>query len=120
MSESIIAKKSFEFSVKHVLFYKKFVFENKELVLSRQLLRSGTSIGANVREGINAQSKMDFIHKLSISQMECDETIYWLDLLFTTDYISEEEYLDLKNDATELLKILRSIIITTKKNMQSN
>lgn len=70
--------------------------------------------GANIREALNAQSKMDFIHKLSISQKECDETIYWLELLYETEYISKEEFEILKNQAQELLKIIRSIIITTK------
>lgn len=114
MSESIVGKKSFEFAVRIINFYKKFSHENKEYVLSRQILRSGTSIGANVREALNAQSKMDFIHKLSIAQKECDETIYWLELLKETEYISDEIYHDLKNPAVEILKIIRSIIITTK------
>lgn len=78
MSESIVGKKSFDFAIKIVNFYKKFSSENKEYVLSKQILRSGTSVGANIREALNAQSKMDFIHKLSISQKECDETIYCL------------------------------------------
>ncbi|AZA55000.1 four helix bundle protein [Chryseobacterium sp. G0201] len=114
MSESIVGKKSFEFAIKIVCFYKKFSIEKKEFVMSKQILRSGTSVGANVREALNAQSRMDFIHKLSISQKECDETIYWLELLFATDYISKEEFESLKNPATEILKIIRSIIITTK------
>ncbi|WP_228434749.1 four helix bundle protein [Chryseobacterium defluvii] len=67
-----------------------------------------------MREALNAQSKMDFIHKLSISQKECDETVYWLELLFATDYISKEEFENLKNKALEILKMIRSIIITTK------
>jgi four helix bundle protein len=114
MSESIVGKKSFEFAIKIVCFYKKFSLEKKEFVMSKQILRSGTSVGANVREALNTQSRMDFIHKLSISQKECDETIYWLELLFATDYISKEEFESLKNPATEILKMIRSIIITTK------
>jgi len=82
--------------------------------MSKQVLRSGTSVGANIREALNAQSRPDFIHKLSISQKECDETIYWLELLFATDYISKEEFESLKNPATEILKMIRSIIITIK------
>lgn len=116
MSDSIVGRKSFEFAVKIVNFYKKFSVEKREFILSKQLLRSGTSVGANIREGINAQSKRDFIHKLSIAQKECDETIYWIDLLFETNYIQKEDFDDLKNDATEILKILRSIIKTTKAN----
>jgi four helix bundle protein len=114
MSESIVGKKTFEFAIQIVNFYKKFSIEKKEYILSKQILRSGTSVGANVREALNAQSKMDFIHKLSISQKECDETIYWLELLFATEYISKEEFESLKGQAQEILKIIRSIIITTK------
>ncbi len=111
---SIIKKKSFEFAVRIVNLYKLLCSERKEFVLSKQLLRSGTSIGANVREGLNAQSQADFIHKLAISQKECDETSYWLELLKETGYINESEYISIHNEATELLKIIRSIILTTK------
>ncbi|WP_324290986.1 four helix bundle protein [Chryseobacterium wangxinyae] len=97
-----------------VNFYRKFIVDKKEYILSKQLLRSGTSIGANVREALNEQSRLDFIHKLSISQKECDETIYWLELLYETQYISKEEFEKLINPAMEIFKILRSIIITTK------
>ncbi len=117
MSNSIIKIKSFEFAVSIVKFYRQFSIKNKEYVLSRQLLRSGTSVGANVREALNAQSRPDFIHKLSISQKECDETIYWIELLYAADYISKEEFDGLVNPATEILKIIRSIIITSKKNL---
>jgi len=116
MSDSIVGRKSFSFAVKIVNFYKKFSVEKREFILSKQLLRSGTSIGANVREGINAQSTKDFIHKLSIAQKECDETSYWIELLFETNYIQKEDFDDLKSDATEILKILRSIIKTSKAN----
>lgn len=114
MSESIIGKKSFDFAVIIVNFYRKFIVDKKEYILSKQLLRSWTSVGANVREALNAQSRLDFIHKLSISQKECDETIYWLELLYETEYISKDELQRLKNPAIEILKIIRSIIITTK------
>lgn len=86
--------------------------------MSKQILRSGTSIGANIREAVNAQSKLDFIHKLSIAQKECNETIYWLELMTETNYISKEEFNELNNDAAEILKILKSIIITTKANLK--
>ena len=114
MNDNILKKKSFEFAIRIVNLYKLLTSERKEFVLSKQLLRSGTSIGANVREGLNAQSKADFVHKLSIAQKECDETLYWLELLKETSYINESEFSSINNDATELLKILRSIIITTK------
>lgn len=76
MSESVVKTKSFELAIKGVNFYKYLVSEKKEFVMSKQFLRSVTSVGANVREAVNAQSKADFIHKLSISQKECDETLY--------------------------------------------
>lgn len=83
--------------------------------MSKQLLRSGTSIGANVRESQNGESKADFIHKLAIAQKETDETLYWLELLKETDFIAENEFQSMHADAVELLKIIRSIIITSKK-----
>ncbi|MBF4470164.1 four helix bundle protein [Flavobacterium sp. HJJ] len=92
MSESIIRIKSFELAIRGVNFYKYLVSEKREFVMSKQFLRSVTSVGANIREAVNAQSKADFIHKLSISQKECDETMYWLELLKETDYISEKEF----------------------------
>ena len=113
MSENIVKSKSFAFAVRTVNFYK-ILNERKEFILSKQLLRSGTSVGANVREAINGQSIADFIHKLSISQKECDESIYWLELLKATNYINEKEFNSMYDDAVELLKIIRSIIITTK------
>ena len=114
MSESIIKDKSFAFAIRIVNLYKLLTIERKEYVLSKQLLRSGTSIGANVREALNAQSTPDFIHKLSISQKECDETLYWLELLNETNYISIKEFSSMNDDATEILKVIRSIIITSK------
>ena len=116
MSESIVKNKSFELAVQGVNFYKLLISEKKEFVISKQFLRSVTSVGANVREAINAQSKADFIHKLSISQKECDETLYWLELLKETNYISDLEFKPLHELNTEVLKIIRSIIITSKKN----
>ena len=117
MSESIIRKKSFELAILGVNFYKYLASEKKEFVISKQFLRSVTSIGANVREALNAQSKADFIHKLSISQKECDETMYWLELLKETNYISENEFDSIHQQSNEVLKIIRSIIITSKKNL---
>ena len=90
--------------------------ERKEFVMSKQFLRSGTSVGANVREAINAQSKADFVHKLAIAQKECDESLYWLELLKETKYINETEFISMSDDAVEILKIIRSIILTTKSN----
>lgn len=113
---NIVRDKSFAFAVRIVNLYKHLKNDKNEYIMSKQLMRSGTSIGANVREGVNAQSKKDFIHKLAIAQKECDESIYWLELLVETKYLNKEEYNSLVNDATELLKIIKSIIITTKNN----
>lgn len=111
---NIIREKYFEFTVEVVKLCKGIMENKKEFVLSKQLMRSGTSIGANVRESSNAQSTADFIHKLSIAQKETDETLYWLELLKATGYISEEDFRKFYNECEELLKIIRSIILTTK------
>lgn len=118
MSEkkSILKDKSFQFALRTIKLYQYLTKEMKEYVMSKQLLRSGTSIGANIREAQNAQSKADFIHKLSISQKECDEVLYWLELLHQSEYLTETEFNAIYSEATELLKMLRSAIITSKKN----
>lgn len=120
MSESVIKIKSYQLAVDGVKFYRLLQQEKKEYVLSRQFLRSITSVGANVREAVNAQSKPDFIHKLSISQKECDESLYWLELLKDTDFIIEEEFEPIYNQTKEVLRIIRSIIITSKKSLTHN
>lgn len=113
--EIILKTKSFDFAVRIVRLYK-YVYEKKhEDVMSKQLLRSGTAIGALVREAQNAESKQDFIHKLGIAQKECDETLYWLELLRKTEYITKTEFESIYADALVLLKMIRSAIITTKK-----
>jgi four helix bundle protein len=112
--KSPLKSKSFAFAVRCINLYKYLGETKKEYVMSKQILRSGTSIGANIREAQNAQSKADFIHKLSISQKECDETLYWLELLKATNFISEVEFASISSEALELLKMLRSAIITTK------
>jgi four helix bundle protein len=116
MKDNVIKTKSFQFAVATVKLYKDIQQMKHEFILSKQMVKSGTSIGANVREGINAESKLDFIHKLGIAQKECDETIYWLELLCATSYIPREEMLKMKTDAEELMRILRSIILTAKQN----
>lgn len=116
MSESIVKIKSFELAVCGVRFYKNLISDKKEFVMSKQFLRSVTSVGANVREAVNAQSKADFIYKLSIAQKECDESMYWLELLKETDFITEKDFDTIHPKCSEVLKIVRSIIITTKKN----
>jgi len=119
MKENVIKTKSFQFAVNAVFMFKGLQETKREFILSKQLLRSGTSIGANVREGTNAESTRDFIHKLGIAQKECDETIYWLELLHATSYISIEDMLKLRGDAEELMRIIRSIILTTKRNSKN-
>ena len=110
---NVIKEKSFLFAIEIVGLYK-VLAERKEFVLSKQVLRSGTSIGANIREAEHAQSKADFIHKLSISLKEANETEYWLDLLYETKYITQIEFENLKPKIIELLKLLTSIINTSK------
>ena len=117
---NIIKEKTFAFALRIIKMYN-FLKENKkEFILSKQLLRSGTSIGAMVREAINAETLKDFIHKLSIAQKECDETCYWLELLKEANYISEKEFISIYDDALELLKIIRSIIIKSKQKLTAN
>lgn len=113
---NLVKDKSFAFAIRAVKLYKILCEERKEFVLSKQMMRSGTAIGALVRESEHAQSKADFINKLSIALKEANETEYWLMLLRETDYLSEVEYDSIINDCKELLRLLISIIKTTKEN----
>ena len=117
MKENIVANKSFEFAIRVVKLSKHLNEKKKKFVLSKQLIRSGTAIGALIREAEHAESKADFIHKLSISLKEANETNYWIELLFATEYITETEYKSIIQDIIELIKLLTSIIVTSK---QSN
>ncbi len=116
--ENIIKDKSFLFSIEIVKLCRDLCNEKREFVMSKQLLRSATGTGALVREAEHGESKLDFIHKLSIAQKEINETIYWLDLLYATDYIMESKFKILKNTALEIKRILTSIIKTTKFNLK--
>jgi four helix bundle protein len=117
MKDSIIRDKSFDFALRIINLFK--YLKNKiEFVISKQILRAGTSIGANVREALSAESKPDFIHKLSIAQKECDETYYWLELLFKSEYLSKNEFDSINKECIELLKIIKSIIITSKNSIR--
>ena len=109
MSENIISKKSFDFAVRTVNLYKHLTAEKKEFVLSKQLLRCGTSIGANVSEAQRAQSKADFVSKMSIALKEANETYYWLRLLHSTDYLTDKEFQSMETDIDEIIAILVSI-----------
>jgi four helix bundle protein len=102
------------FAIRIIKLYK-YLQENKQVyVLSKQVLRSGTSIGANVRESVNAQSRMDFINKLNIALKEANETEYWLELLHESDYLNEDEFTSLYNDCGKIAATLTKIIKTTK------
>ena len=115
MKENIIQQKSFQFAIRIINLYKYLINEKKEFVLSKQILRCGTSIGANVEESIGGQSERDFLSKISIAYKEARETLYWLKLLKETDYIKEDEFGTLFNDAEEICKIIGSIQISIKK-----
>ena len=114
MKENVLKEKSFLFAIRVINLYKFLKKEHKEFVLSQQIIRSGTSVGALVREAEHAESIKDFIHKLSISLKEINETEYWLDLLFATDFINEKMYQSLKKDCEELLKLLTASVKTSK------
>lgn len=111
-----MAEKSVLFSIRSVKCYQYLTNEKKEYVMSKQFLRCGTSIGANVHEAVYAQSKADFISKLSISLKEASETSYWLKILNKTQYISDEQYGSLKEDLDSIIRIIISSIKTAKKN----
>ncbi len=113
-TNNIIQEKSFAFAIRIVNLYKHLIAEKKEFILSKQLLRSGTSIGANVEEAIGGVSDKDFLNKLGIAYKEARESIYWLKLLNATGYITENEFQSLINDAEEICKILGKIKITIK------
>jgi four helix bundle protein len=117
MKKSIILIKSFAFAVRVVNLYKFLCNEKKEFILSKQLLRCGTSVGAVIREAEYAESKLDFKHKLQIAQKEINESIYWLELLRETNYLDLEQFKSINNDAVEIIKLLTSIIKTTKLNI---
>lgn len=110
----MLHQKSVEFAVRIVNFYKYLCEEKKEFVISKQILRSGTSIGANVRESRNAQSDPDYITKMNIALKEADETQYWLEILLKSNYITETEYNSLNEDLKELIAMLVSIVKTLK------
>ncbi|WP_247236891.1 four helix bundle protein [Telluribacter sp. SYSU D00476] len=118
--ESIIQTKSFAFAIRIVKVSKWLIENHKAYALADQLLRSGTSIGANVEEAEGGFTKKDFSARIGIAYREARETRYWLKLLFATGYLSEEQYQSLYNDCQELIKILASIQKTTKQNLNDN
>ena len=112
--ENVVREKSKKFAVRIVKLYQYLSEEKQEFVLSKQLLRSGTSVGANVREALQGQSKADFTAKMSIALKEINEAEYWLELMFETAYLSEAQYESIASDCKELAKLLTSIVKTSR------
>ncbi|MCL3780358.1 four helix bundle protein [Prolixibacteraceae bacterium JC049] len=119
MKENVLKDKSFAFAVRVFKLAQYLCSEKNELIMSKQLLRSGTSIGALYREAEHAESKADFVHKLAIAQKECNETLYWLELLYETGYLSRNMQDSIYKDGVEVLKLLTAIIKTTKSKMRN-
>lgn len=117
IKKNAIRNKSFDFAVRIVNLFKYLQENKKEFVMSKQLLRSGTSIGANVREAERGESKADFIHKMAIAQRECGETEYWLELLYATQFLSKSEFECMQSNIVEIGKMITSSIKTAKKNL---
>ena len=113
-TDNVVQQKSFAFAIRIVNLYKYLIAEKKEFVLSKQLLRSGTSVGANVEESIGGQSDKDFLSKISIAYKEARASMYWLKLLQATNYLSQEQANSLLADAEEICKIIGKIQITLK------
>ena len=116
MKENVVADKSKAFALRIIKLYKFLQGERQEYILSKQVLRSGTSIGANVREAIRGQSKADFLAKLTIALKEASETEYWLELLYESDYIDEVSFNSIYSDCKEVVKLLTAITKTIKYN----
>ena len=116
---NILLTKVDAYSNRIIRLYKYLKDVEKEFILSKQLLRSGTSIGANIAESQSAQSSADFIHKLEVALKEAKETHYWLEKLLVGEYINEVGYKSMSNDNIEIIKLLTSIIVTKKRNMRS-
>ena len=105
------------FALRVIKLSRYLIEEKKEFILSKQILRSGTSIGANVRERKNAQSKLDFINKLSVALKEADETSYWLELLVGSEYIEQKMFISLENDIKEIIALITASINTARSNL---
>jgi four helix bundle protein len=117
MKENVVKNKSFAFAVRVVKLYQFLGEQKKEFVLSKQLLRSGTSVGAMIREAEHAESKNDFKHKMSIAQKEMNDAIYWLELLKDTNYLNKEQFESINSDAIEIIKLITAIIKSIKANI---
>ena len=110
MEDNVIKRKSRDFAIDIVRTYQWLCEEKHEYIMSKQILRSGTSVGANVAEGVRGQSKADFYAKMSIALKEASETSYWLDILHATDYLSDEKFYDLNSKSDEIISILVAIL----------
>lgn len=119
MKNNIIIDKSYGFALRIVKLSQYLVKNKKEFILSKQILRSGTSIGANIEEAIGGQSRKDFLNKMSIAYKEARETDYWLRLLKDSDILSENHFFSIHNDLEEIIKILTKIQKTTKNNIRN-
>ncbi|RIY07982.1 four helix bundle protein [Hymenobacter rubripertinctus] len=119
MKESIIQRKSYDFASRIVKMYKYLTSEQREFILSKQVLRSGTSIGANVEEALAASSTADFIHKLTIAAKEARETSYWLRLLHDNEFLPGPLFNSIHQENGEIIKVLSSILLTTKANAKA-
>jgi len=117
--ESVLKTKSFDFAVRIVKLYRYLKKTHNEFELSAQILRAGTSVGALIREAEHAESRKDFLHKLNISLKEINESVYWLDLLFATDFVNKRMHTSMRTDGEALLKMLIASIKTTKRNKAS-
>ncbi|GLR17533.1 hypothetical protein GCM10007940_21480 [Portibacter lacus] len=117
MKNSIVGQKAYSFALEIILVYKNLTTTHKEFVLSKQLLRSGTAVGALIQEAEHAQSKADFLNKMNVALKEANETCYWISLLKDSKYISESTYNTVYPNSIEILKMLISIVKTTKNNL---
>ena len=118
--ENIIGNKSKKFAFRIVALYKTLRIRNNETVMSKQILRSGTSVGANIVEAQSGSSRRDFLNKMYIAFKECNETAYWLDLLYSGEFISEKEYNSMSKDCMELKRLLSSITATTRRGFRDD
>ena len=118
--KNIVYDKALDFSGRVVNLYNFLDQKGAAAVMSKQLLRCGTSIGANISESISAESDLDFIHKLAIAQKEAEETLYWLVLLKRTNFLTEVQYSSMNQDCVEIKKLLTSIIVTSKQKKNDN
>jgi len=119
MKDNVIKRKSIALAIEVVVLYKYLRNHKREYVMSEQLLKSGTSVGANVREAEHAESKADFKHKMAIAQKEANETLYWLELLIETNYIGNDQFKEVYPLAEEIMRLLITILKSTKNNLKT-